>query len=126
MPRVVNGRTVIADEPTLAPIAAKNGTPIYWQQIRTLTLTDGSVIYGCKHCDYTSPNPNSVRPHLNQHRKDKLASFGTNGEDNVAQVLAQLAKLQEITEDRDEWKRRAQKADRDLRAIRRAIGGGDA
>ncbi|PKW15955.1 hypothetical protein [Saccharopolyspora spinosa] len=123
MPRIVNGRRVITDEPTLAPIAARNGSPVYWQQIRTLVLDGGEVTYGCAHCDYTNPNPASVRPHLNRHRKDKKTK-AANGNDSVAQVLAQLAKLDEIAKDRDRWKQRAQKAERDLRAIRRAIGGG--
>lgn len=118
--RFVDGHEVISDQPTEAPISARNGQPVYWQQIRTLRLSNGDTAYGCAHCDYVSANPNSVRPHLNAHRNGRKSRH-TSGD--VEQVLQQLAHLDELTKDRDRWKQRALKAERDLRAIRRAIGG---
>lgn len=63
----VNGVAVAADEPTRAPIRARGGKEIFWPKVRTLTLVDGSTIYGCQHCDYVNENVLSIRPHLKKH-----------------------------------------------------------
>lgn len=126
-PRLINGHTVINDEPTPAPINGKNGAPIYWRQVRTLTLDSGEEVYGCAHCDYTSPNPRSIRPHLSAHNATKRRKTpndeGATNDAAVQDVLDQLSQLSEITYARDQWRQRALKAERNLRAIRRAIGG---
>lgn len=126
-PRMVNGLEVIADEPTEAPMRDKTGKPIFWQQTRTLLLTDGSTVYGCAHCDYTSPNVRSIRPHLGRHNKARTtptasASATVDG-DPVREVLARLEGYEKLAADLEEWKRRALTAERHLRAIRSAIGG---
>lgn len=120
--RTINGHTVIEDQPTEAPIQTKAGTPIYWRQVRTLLLSNGELIYGCAHCDYTSTNPNSIRPHLSAHSNGKRKSNTTTGSE-VEHVLNQLSQLDRLRNELDHYKQRAHKAERDLRAIRRAIGG---
>lgn len=118
----VNGVEVIADEPTTSPITAKDGSPVLWHQTRTLLLADGSTVYGCVHCDYTSPNANSVRPHLNRHRNNSSASKSTPGDLSLNELVARLADLDKVTADRDEWKRRALAAEKRLKALRNALG----
>lgn len=67
----VNGVPVIRDEDTEAPIKnLRDGSPIYWTQTRTLTLADGSVVYGCLHCDATFDTKFKVRPHLGAKHTD--------------------------------------------------------
>ncbi|MGW1679358.1 hypothetical protein [Saccharopolyspora sp. NPDC002376] len=111
---------VVADEPTEAPMRDKSGAPIFWQQTRTLLLADGSTVYGCAHCEYTNPNPRSIRPHLNIHRDRKPAPAAG---DPIRDLLARLAEVDKLTADRDQWRRRALDAERDLRAIRKALRG---
>ncbi len=125
-PRTVNGRTVIEDRPTPAPISGRGGKPVYWQQVRTLVLHTGETLYGCAHCDYTSSNVYSIRPHLSAHSNGKSRRNGKGKpgtSTDIGELLAQLSRLDELTQDRDEWRQRALKAERNLRAIRRAIGG---
>lgn len=62
-----DGRKVVDDQPAQSPITATNGTPVAFKQIRQLTLDDGEIVFGCAHCDYVSPNRNSIRPHLIAH-----------------------------------------------------------
>lgn len=68
----VNGIPVVADEPTLTPYLPRAGKPTYWQQVRTLTLANDTVVYGCTHCDYVSENVRSIRPHLKKHAPKKV------------------------------------------------------
>ncbi|MFI8932604.1 hypothetical protein ACIG3E_33690 [Streptomyces sp. NPDC053474] len=66
----VNGVTVVADEPAPSPIS-RPGVTVTFEQIRHLLLADGAEVYGCRHCTYTSPNINSIRPHLKAHKPKK-------------------------------------------------------
>ncbi|MCA1195107.1 hypothetical protein [Saccharopolyspora sp. 6V] len=119
--RTIDSVPVITDEPTLAPMRDKAGKPIFWQQTRTLCLADGRTVYGCAHCEYTSENVLSIRPHLNVHKARPTTPTGD--DDPVAALVARLAEYDRVAAERDEWKRRAKAAERDLRAIRKAIGG---
>ncbi|MFI7087739.1 hypothetical protein ACIBUR_29595 [Streptomyces anulatus] len=65
----VNGLAVIEDLPTRSRIS-RPGVQVTFDQTRHLLLSDGSEMYGCKHCTYTSTNPNSIRPHLKVHKAD--------------------------------------------------------
>lgn len=58
--REVNGHAVVNDEPT--PSQAVQGKHLV--ATRTLTLDDGTVIYGCEYCSYTTENVRAVYPHL--------------------------------------------------------------
>lgn len=121
----VNGIPVIADEPTLSPISSRNGTPVYWQQTRTLLLEDGRELYGCVHCDYTADSPHKVRPHFNKHR-DRTASPASAASGlydlPLSELLARIAGMEKLTAERDEWRRRALKAERALSTMRKALG----
>lgn len=57
-------------EPAQAHIKNRvTGEPIYYKQILKLHYSDGTETFGCIHCDYTSTNLNSIRPHLNKHNR---------------------------------------------------------
>lgn len=124
----VNGVEVIADEPTRSPLTDRAGKPVIWTQTRTLLLEDGSTVYGCLHCDYTSPNQNSIRPHLNRHitRKPQAGS-ARNGIPTadlpLSQIMRRLDALNAVEEDRDRWKARAVAPEKSMAALRRAIKG---
>jgi hypothetical protein len=119
----VNGLEVIADEPTPSPIAKRDGTAIIWQQTRTLLLEDGSTVYGCLHCDYARPNILSIRPHLNKHkdRSAPSAPAGAAADLSLNELLKKLGDLNKVVAERDEWKRRATKAERSLQSLRNAL-----
>ncbi|MGA5820018.1 hypothetical protein ACPC54_19400 [Kitasatospora sp. NPDC094028] len=63
----VDGITVIEDTPSLSPLS-RPGKPVYFHQIRHLLMEDGSELFGCTHCTYTSPKIGAVRPHLKKHK----------------------------------------------------------
>lgn len=114
----VNGLAVVASEPAPSQLK-RDGKPVPFKQILRLLLADGSEVYGCVHCDYTSPNPNSVRPHLNAHRNGKPPL--TAGGVDVREVLRRLNAVDGIQADRDRWRDRAITAERDLSNLRRAF-----
>ena len=120
----VDGIAVVADEPRCAPFTDRGGNPIYQPQTRVLTLADGSVVYGCAHCDYTSANPNSIRPHLGRHRErpPKTTAAATSLELPLAELMKRLEQLSAITSDRDAWKARAVTAEKRLKQLRNALG----
>lgn len=120
----VDGVRVVADEPTPAPMRDNAGTPVLWQQTRTLRLADGRTVYGCAHCEYTSANMRSIRPHLNKHRGERgLGDLGSLGGLTLAEVVARLAEREQLVVDRDQWKRRAERAERSLSTLRNALRG---
>lgn len=129
----VHGLKVVDDSPTRSGITDRQGNPVMWEQTRTLLLENGHITYGCVHCDYTSDNPRSVRPHLNIHGKRgdgktpaAQRAAASTGPDLSALPVGELVKLAaqaaELAADRDRWRERAQSAERDLAAIRKALG----
>lgn len=116
---VVNGLAVVKDEPQVAPFRDRAGNPIYQPQTRVLTLVDGSVVYGCAHCDYSSPNVHSVRPHLNKHRRPAEPGK-TNSALNTS--LTDLVRQLNKAEECEVWKARALRAERRLKQLRNALG----
>ncbi|GAA1962132.1 hypothetical protein [Amycolatopsis minnesotensis] len=121
----VDGVAVIADEPREAPFRDKAGNVVYQPQTRVLTLANGTIVYGCLHCSYTSANPNSVRPHLARHNsRRKTNGHGPDSSLNLplAELMDRLDKLAAVTEDRDAWKARALNAERRLKQLRTALG----
>ncbi|WP_103339887.1 C2H2-type zinc finger protein [Amycolatopsis sp. CA-126428] len=122
----VDGVAVVSDEPREAPFRDNGGNTIYQPQTRVLTLANGTVVYGCQHCDYTSPNPNSIRPHLGKHTGRTRKSTATpSARDSLnlplAELMARLDTLTAVTEDRDAWRTRALKAEKKLRQARNAL-----
>jgi hypothetical protein len=116
----VDGVEVLADEAAKAAMVSRDGSPIYFKQIRELLLADGQTVYGCVHCDYTANSVNRVRPHLNKHRTDKVR--GGTSDALLRQLVAKVAELEIVTRERDEYKRRAQAAEKSLRDLRKALG----
>ena len=121
----VDGKAVIAVESAKSNWKGRNGEHLEFRQILRLLLDDGSEVYGCLHCDYTHASPNSVRPHLNKHRKPK-AEVGDQDAEAAGLSLAKIARVlrshERTTAELEEWKRRALTAERELRAIRKALG----
>lgn len=122
MAREAFGRAVIADEPTRSPISDHNGRVVYWQQIRTLTLDDGSTAYGCAHCEYASRNVRSIRPHLGKHNRRRSARGQVPGDMSLNTLVEQLSTLTQVQADLDRWKARALKAEKSLRTLRNTLG----
>jgi hypothetical protein len=123
---VVNGQEVLADQPARSPLTRPDGEPVYFRQIRELLLADGTATYGCLHCDFTAASPASVRPHLLKHRTPPAAPPARRPTADLADLtlpalLDKLRDLNRIAADRDHWRGRAQKAERALAAMRRAL-----
>lgn len=121
----VNGHQVVADEPTKSSLTRSGGQPIFYTQTRTLLLDDETVVYGCVHCDYTADSPNGIRPHLKKHTGRARTNAAPIPAENMslADLMRKVAELDKLTADRDHWRQRAQKAERALATLRRALGG---
>lgn len=123
-----NGLAVVRDEPGVAPFKTKAGEPVIQPQTRVLTLEDGSVIYGCLHCEYISHNQHSIRPHLGKHNSRRrngnthLVDALSVRDMSLSDLLERLDHLDRITADRDRWRQRALKAERRLSSLRNALG----
>lgn len=123
----VNGIAVIADEPAPSQITSRGGEQVYFKQIRSLLLEDGNLTYGCAHCDYTADSPTSVRPHLGKHTTKRAERRAENATEldpqtaTIAELLTQVGRFNDVLQDRDRWKARAEKAEQDLATIQRAI-----
>lgn len=117
----VDGVEVLADERAKAQMVSRDGSPIYFKQIRELLLADGSTVFGCVHCDYTADSVNRVRPHLNKHRASKPES-GAATDALLRQLVTKVAEVETLTVERDEYKRRMQVAEKSLRDLRKALG----
>jgi hypothetical protein len=130
----VHGLKVVDDSPTTSGITDRKGNPVVWEQTRTLLLENGHITYGCVHCEYVSDNPNSVRPHLNRHGKngDRRTPAAQRAAANAPADLTGVSVVElvrlaqdaaQVAADRDQWRKRALAAERDLKAIRKALGG---
>lgn len=122
---------VLANDPTPSALTDAKGRPVLWPSVRRLTLADDLVVYGCADCSYANRSANSIRPHRNKHRGQRKAA-----DDEVTALLRTTlrtalggalpddsAKIEKMKADRDEWKRRALAAERQLSALRQAITG---
>jgi hypothetical protein len=121
----IDGIQVVSDEPTPAPISRPD-RPVLWQQIRTLRLADGREVYGCVHCDMTADSPHRVRPHLKAHKEKPAATPPKSpaGELTLNQLSVKLKEFEQLSQERDDWKRRAMAAEKSLRTLRKALGVG--
>ncbi|QYN17500.1 hypothetical protein [Amycolatopsis sp. DSM 110486] len=117
----VDGVLVVGDEPTVTPMKTNSGKKtVVWEQTRTLRLEDGRTVYGCQHCDYTSPNQYSVRPHLMKHnrRRPHSAHVPSAANMTLANLLETATQIDKLTTDMEAWKARALDAEDKLRALR--------
>lgn len=118
----VDGVEVVANVDTLSPLSKNTNAPIYWTQVRTLHLADGSTAFGCDKCDQIFDRATQVRPHLNSHRKDKRVTgtriAGTASSDRQAMKK----KISRLERSRDDWRSRAMAAERSLAAMKVALG----
>lgn len=145
----VNGLKVVESEPLMSPVKTPHGKPVYFRRIVTLLLEDGSTMLGCTECDYTDAAAGRVRHHLtiNHWNRDvprKLNGFEAAANDrrhaastavdtatlSVADLLNSATRLQALsdavarmTEERNEWKARALKAERAMATLRKLVGG---
>lgn len=138
----VNGHPVVSDEPTLSPLSTPEH-PIEWAQTRTLTLDDGTKLFGCVHCDFVSPRVGTIRPHLGkcpnkprpappsravaQVRASPGRTVPTPPEfpepDRlITKVIEQLSALPRTASERDYWHDRADKAEAALKKLFDALG----
>lgn len=128
----VKGLEVIEVEFAESPLSTPD-KPVHFQQIVKILLSDGSITYGCAWagCGFTRDTAIAVRPHLKVHKPDvRDVSALTVGE---VLELARSAEKMRVDLDRvererdrlrkslDEWKPRAQVAERRLNTIQRAI-----
>lgn len=134
------------------PHGVDNGKPAMFKQIVGLRLSNGTVAYGCVHCDYARETLRSVIPHLNKHSikgdgktpKAKRVTAAKEAANNTASSLAdvpplsrrdlQAMTLDEILRlinkarrivssgDTAEWKRRALDAEGKLETLRSVFG----
>ena len=121
----VDGVAVVADEPAETGIADGAGTPVHYKRIRKLLLADDRIMYGCSECDFTRPTAAQIRPHMNKHRAPdappKRSRARMLQELTLAELLAKVELLEDLTADRDRWKSRALKAERSLGTLRSAL-----
>lgn len=125
---------VIHEAPAQSRLKDKAGHHVLYKQIRELLLADGSITYGCAHCSETSPDIMVIFRHLRTHKpatirrpKPKKAApkpdtngHKAEGDGLVIQLVeTEIAKL---TMQRDRYKARALKAERELAKVRRALG----
>lgn len=110
----VNGVKVKTDTPTLAPITTPNGKAIWWEQTRTLTLEDGSIVYGCLHCDHTATKAGAIRPHLRQHADPDKPKPAKKDKTALAAVSKRLRRVETLEEQVKRWKTRALTAERKI------------
>lgn len=132
--RRVNGQRIIAAERAEMPVPAKDGKPVRYKRIERLLLEDGSELFGCmvQGCGHVDTTSAKVRGHLGKkHRSDSSnTTLSELREMTIGEVLdladenrAQQGQIEVLTEQRDHWKDRATKAEKDLGIIRRAIRG---
>lgn len=118
----VGGHAVIAVEPAKSNWKGRDGEPLEYRQMLRLLLDDGTELFGCLHCNYTHPSLHSVRPHLNKHRLSKHDEAATIGGLSLAEIARALNSHERQSTELEEWKRRALKAEGQLRTLRKALG----
>lgn len=129
--QIVDGQLVVADDLAETGLSTPE-RPMHFKRIRKLTLADGTVVHKCTECDYVRPRWEQVRPHLSKHTEPKVEDLipasplmeMSLGElvEVVKRVEIQGRHIDRLLTERDNWKTRAQDAERRLAAMRRALG----
>lgn len=129
--KTVNGVEVVGDEPAMAPLPWDMDGPKYTSKsARQLLLADGSIVFGCAEpgCDFTGETVFAIRPHQSKHnRRERTKGVQTNPRSvysmSVAEVIEMARALEHFIADRDRWKDRVLKAERQLAGFRSALRG---
>lgn len=124
----VRDRKVIEDQPAKSPLHT-DAKPVLFKQIRELLLDDGTVVFGCVHCEYTAPTIGPVRPHLKVHNgrgpgRPRTAVAQDVNQMSLADLLRRVKTLEQVEADLAAWRKRALDAERCLRTLRNALNGG--
>ncbi|MET8006290.1 hypothetical protein [Nonomuraea glycinis] len=120
----VNGVAVIADEAAPSPLSRPD-RPVSFPQIRRLLLEDDSETYGCALCEHTDPALGKVRYHLRSHpervvsRRSRRADVSADV--SVRDLVALARSAERLRKERDEWRQRALKLQRQLATAHRAL-----
>ena len=125
----VDGRKVVQDQAAKSPLHTDT-QPVLFRQTRELLLDDGTVVFGCAHCDFTAAGIGAVRPHLKEHTgrgpgRPRTAITQDVKDLSLADLLTAVQSLEKITAERESWRTRALDAERRLRTLRRALNGGE-
>ena len=125
----IGRRKVVQDQAAKSPLHTDT-RPVSFKQIRELLLDDGTVVFGCVHCDFTDRRIGVVRPHLRVHTgrgpgRPRTAITQDVKDLSLADLLAAVQSLEKIKAEREAWRTRALDAERRLRALRRALNGGE-
>jgi hypothetical protein len=123
----VEGRLVIEDQPAKSPLHT-DAKPVLFKQIRELLLEDGTIVFGCAHCEFTAATIGPVRPHLKVHTgrgpgRPRTAVAQDAEALSITGLLRRLQALERAEADRDTWRKRALDAERTLRTLQRALKG---
>lgn len=125
---------IIDERPARSLLSDRSGKAVFYRQIHELLMDDGSVRFKCVHCGTISNDLMVIFRHLKEHKPPKPApqpedksraednGYDTNGGSLVMEFLDQ--KIRKLVEERDRYKARARKAERELARIRRALGVG--
>ncbi|MFK0142502.1 hypothetical protein [Streptomyces murinus] len=139
-PVKINGLEVIAIEFAETPLSTPE-KPVHFKQIVKILLEDGSVVYGCAWagCGFIRDTAIAVRPHLKAHKPDTDTGKKLDAPDVNTLTVGELLELagsaqtlrldlERTTRERDrlaksldEWKQRAQTAQRRLNSIQKAL-----
>jgi hypothetical protein len=125
----VDGVAVIAEEQVESPLSTPE-RPIYFTRIKRFLLANETTVFGCSECGFTGATWHVVRGHLTTNHSDRKPRSETvplgmtlgellEQERRAAHLANQVERL---LDERDEWKARAKEAERDLAAIRKALG----
>lgn len=132
----VDGVRVVAEQPVETPLSTQD-VPMYFKRVVLLLLEDGREVFGCTECDFTNDAVSFVRAHVSVHNAEPRRKPGpkTREADTsewADMPLGQLLKLVQdydtirdaldrMTDDRNEWKARALKAERQISGLRKVF-----
>ncbi len=104
-PRLVNGLPVLADEPTPSGLPVKPGqAPIPIHSIRQLTLAGGTVVSGCRDCDYTGTRGEVQKHRYAEHGAGKPGRRAAAADDGLADLAAMpLGELLALARNAASW-----------------------
>jgi hypothetical protein len=138
----VDGKQVVASEQVVSPLPNPDGSGgfLHFKQIvKLLLLDDGSEVFGCVHCEFTGGSYQKIGQHLRVHKPPALNGHRSKLAAPVADVLpedmtigelfgqyqraeALMAQLERLAESRNEWRARAQEAEKKIASLQSIFG----